>query len=94
MRPELLKGVKGKVTVSLSPQLIQRIDRWCEERKVDSRSAAIEHFLQKSILDEDERRLQNATEAYYLSLTDQEKKEDRSWARQSSRQAVLRTEKE
>lgn len=94
MRPEWIKGVKEKVTVTLSPQVIRRIDRWCDEMKVNSRSAAIEHFLQKSMLSDEERRLEAATEAYYRSLSDQETQEDRKWAKQSSRLAVPRYERE
>ncbi len=90
MRLEWIKGVKEKVTVTLSPQVIRKIDRWCEEMKVNSRSAAVEHFLQISISSDEERRLEAATEAYYRSLSDKEKKEDRDWARPSSRQAVHR----
>ena len=88
------KTTKEKVTVTLNPRLIRAIDRWCRKAHLRSRSAAIEHLVERSIDEDEKSGLESATEAYYLSLSSEERREDRSWTKLSSNQALRRSEKD
>lgn len=88
------KITKEKVTVTLSPKVLRAVDHWCKEMRIKSRSAALEHLVEKSIQEEERRHLEAATEAYYRSLSSDEREEDKSWAKSSSDQAIRRLVKE
>jgi metal-responsive CopG/Arc/MetJ family transcriptional regulator len=93
MKAPSSKELKEKITISIHPQLLEALDHCGKEKNLRSRSAIVEHFLLKSIANENKQRLEAETEAYYQSLTEKEKKEDRSWAKTYSHQAVDRFER-
>ena len=90
MKKDTPKTNKEKITVTLSPRIIQKLDQWCEGMRMKSRSAAIEKVMEAWIELDERQRLEKETEAYYLSMSDQEKKEDKAWAKLSSLQAIYR----
>lgn len=86
--------LKEKITITLSPHLLKAVDRWCRAVKLKSRSAAIERLVEQSVEEQERRRLEAETEAYYLSLSEKEKEEDKKWTRHSSQQAAQRFERD
>lgn len=87
------KFTKEKITVTLNPRLIKEVDRWSKVTKIKSRSAAIEKLIEEWMAEREKRRLEEETEAYYLSLSKHEKAEDKNWSALSSDQAIRRFEK-
>jgi metal-responsive CopG/Arc/MetJ family transcriptional regulator len=93
MLHETEKKVKEKVTITLKPHLIKEVDRWSKKEKIGSRSAAIERLIEQWIAAGMKSRLDAETEAYYLSLSENEKKEDKEWVSFSSNQALHQFQK-
>ena len=65
---------KVKLSVTLSRDLVERIDR--EAGGAGARSRVIEQWLRQAARMHAERDLERATIAYYESLTDEERAED------------------
>jgi len=72
-------SVKVKVTASLDAELVKAIDGFVEEFKTRSRSQLIEDILRKWHKEQKRRELESQIEEYYLSLSDEERGEDRQW---------------
>ena len=71
---------KVKVTASLDAQLVKNLDEFLKESKSRSRSQLIEDVLSKWQIEQKRRQLESQVEEYYLSLSDEERKEDRQWS--------------
>lgn len=71
---------KVKVTASLDAQLVKNLDEFLKESKSRSRSQLIEDVLSKWQIEQKRRQLESQVEKYYLSLSDEEQKEDRQWS--------------
>ena len=71
---------KVKVTASLDAQLVKHLDEFLKESKSRSRSQLIEDVLSKWQIEQKKRQLESQIEKYYLSLSDEERKEDRQWS--------------
>ena len=71
---------KVKVTASLDAQLVKNLDEFLKESKSRSRSQLIEDVLSKWQIEQKRRQLESQVEEYYLSLSDEEQKEDRQWS--------------
>ena len=71
---------KVKVTASLDAQLVKNLDEFLKESKSRSRSQLIEDVLSKWQIEQKRRQLESQVEKYYLSLSDEERKEDRQWS--------------
>ena len=71
---------KIKVSVTLADDLLARIDRKAH-RQGSTRSALIEQWLRLSVRHEAKRELEEATRAYYDSLTPSESAEEASLSR-------------
>lgn len=84
------KWIKEKVTLTLNPRLLKEVDRWSKQIKMKSRSAAIAKLIEQWILEKNKKCLEAQTEAYYLSLSEAEKKEDKDWTEFSSHQTLRR----
>ncbi len=82
-----VSSVKVKVTASLDAQLVNAIDEFLEESKARSRSQLIEDVLRKWHKEQKKRELEGQIEQYYLSLSDEERKEDRQWSEIAARSA-------
>lgn len=73
-------SVKVKVTASLDAELVKSIDEFLKEFKTRSRSQFIEDILRKWHKEQKKRKLESQIEEYYLSLSNEEREEDRQWS--------------
>ena len=71
---------KAKLTVTISGDVVNKIDEIAKE-KGTPRSQVMEDMLRDSLLKSKKRTIEKDIEAYYLSLTEKEKKEDREWTK-------------
>ena len=78
---------KVKVTASLDAQLVKNLDEFLKESKSRSRSQLIEDVLSKWQIEQKRRQLESQVEEYYLSLSDEEQKEDRQWSQIAAKSA-------
>ena len=79
---------KLKLSVTLPPDLVARIDCAAEGMPGGSRSAVIERWLRAACRVEAGRALARATVDYYQSLTAEERAEDEEWSRFSAAHAT------
>ncbi len=77
---------KAKLTVTISGDIVNEIDEIAKEKGAP-RSQVMEEALRYWLLQTRKRAIEKDVTAYYLSLTEEEKKEDRTWARTSSESA-------
>ena len=71
---------KAKLTVTISGDVVNEIDEIAKE-KGTPRSQVMEEMLRDSLLKSKKRAIEKDIEAYYLSLSEKEKKEDRQWTK-------------
>ncbi len=71
---------KTKLTVTISGDVVNEIDEIAKE-KGTPRSQIMEEMLRDSLLKSKKRAIEKDIEAYYLSLSEKEKKEDREWTK-------------
>jgi len=74
-------SVRVKITTSLDPELVKEIDAHVKGSKARSRSQLIENILRDWHGEQKVREVENQIEQYYLSLSNDEKDEDRQWAK-------------
>jgi metal-responsive CopG/Arc/MetJ family transcriptional regulator len=79
MASRTFSSVKVKVTASLDPDLVKAIDGYLKESKVRSRSQLIEDVIRSWYMEQKKKKLECEIEQYYLSLSDEERKEDQEW---------------
>jgi Arc/MetJ-type ribon-helix-helix transcriptional regulator len=79
---------KAKVTVSLDADLLAAVDERVKQGEARSRSAVVEDILRQWRQEELQKQLERDIEAYYLSMTEEEKEEDRRWAEFAARAAA------
>ncbi|GAB4416912.1 MAG: hypothetical protein OHK0032_12930 [Thermodesulfovibrionales bacterium] len=77
---------KEKITITISGDVVGEIDKIAEERKAP-RSKVMEEILKDWLLNFRKRAIEREIEKYYLSLTDNEKKEDKRWTAVASESA-------
>ena len=70
---------KSKITVTLSAGLVRELDTITGTSKGNTRSGLVEEAVQTWLQAHAQKALEQQTEAYYLSLTDTELKEDQEW---------------
>ena len=70
---------KTKLTVTISNHLAGEIDNLAKERKAP-RSRIIEDILRETLQEYKKRNIESEIEEYYLSMTEEEKKENREWS--------------
>ena len=71
---------KTKMTVTISSDVAIEIDKIAKKKK-SPRSQEMEEMLRDGLLKSKKRAIEKDIQAYYLSLTEKEKKEDREWAK-------------
>lgn len=71
---------KVKVTASLDAELVKAIDEFLKESKDRSRSQLIEDILRKWQKEQKRQELESQIEEYYLSLSNEEREEERHWS--------------
>ena len=84
---------KVKVTTSLDAELVKTIDDFLKESKARSRSQLIEDILRNWHKEQKKRELEDQIEEYYLSLSDEEREDDRQWSEVAAQSAELLWEK-
>jgi metal-responsive CopG/Arc/MetJ family transcriptional regulator len=77
---------KAKLTVTISNDIVNEIDE-IAKGKGAPRSQVMEEALRYWLLQSRKRAIENDVEAYYLSLTEKEKGEDRAWTRTAAASA-------
>ncbi len=80
-------ATKVKVTASLDKELVHTIDDFLKTSKIRSRSQFIENILRKWHNEQKKQDLEKQIEAYYLSQSDKERKEDRRWTEIAAKSA-------
>ena len=73
------ESIKIKVTASLDAELIKAVDGFAKGAKTRSRSQVIEDILRKWHEEQKRQGLERQIEDYYLSMSTEEKEEDRQW---------------
>ncbi len=71
---------KTKMTITISGDVASEIDKIARKKK-SPRSQVMEEMLRDGLLKSKKRAIEKEIEAYYLSLTEKEKKEDKDWAK-------------
>ena len=79
MASKALSSVKVKVTASLDAVLVKAIDEFLKESKARSRSQLIEEALYNWHKEQKKQELERQIEEYYLSLSNEDREEDRKW---------------
>jgi metal-responsive CopG/Arc/MetJ family transcriptional regulator len=80
-------ATKVKVTASLDKELVHNINNFLKTSKIRSRSQFIENILRKWHNEQKKQDLEKQIEAYYLSQSDKERKEDRQWTEIAAKSA-------
>jgi metal-responsive CopG/Arc/MetJ family transcriptional regulator len=81
------RSSKAKVTVTLSHDLVRKLDELLEAPEAVSRSQLVEEALRRWLYDQAKEELERQTEEYYHSLSEAERKEDRQWSKVSAHSA-------
>ncbi len=74
-------SARVKITTSLDPKLVKEIDEHVKGSKARSRSQLVENILRDWNREQKVREVENQIEQYYLSLSNDEKDEDRQWSK-------------
>ena len=77
---------KAKLTVTISGDVVNEIDEIAKE-KGTPRSQVMEEMLRDWLIKSRKREIEKDIEAYYLSLSEKEKKEDREWTKIAAKSA-------
>lgn len=80
-------SARVKITTSLDPELVKEIDEHVKRSKARSRSQLVENILRDWHREQKVREVENQIEQYYLSLSNDEKNEDRQWAKTAAASA-------
>lgn len=71
---------KTKLTITISDDVASEIDEIAKEKGYP-RSQVMEEIMRDWLLKSKKRAIEKDIEAYYLSLTEKEKKEDKEWTK-------------
>jgi metal-responsive CopG/Arc/MetJ family transcriptional regulator len=78
---------KAKITLTLSKDLVQQIDELVKSPRARSRSQLVEDAIRRWLHEHAREELERQTEAYYLSLSEAEREEDREWTETAAQAA-------
>lgn len=78
---------KAKITVTVSPELVRQLDAFLDFPETGSRSQLVEKAIRQWLEMEAQRELERQTEEYYRTLSEDERREDREWAKVAARSA-------
>ena len=71
---------KAKITVTLSPDIVQQLDARLNASETRSRSQLVEEALRRWLEERLQKDIDRQTEEYYCSLSSAELKEDQEWS--------------
>lgn len=80
MGKQMSSSVKMRITANLNSELVKSIDRFLKVKN-QSRSQFIEDVLRKWYNEQKKRELETQIEEYYLSLSHEEREENKQWAK-------------
>jgi len=72
---------KVKVTATIDPDVISAIDTYLRKTKNRSRSKLIEDILRSWYKEQKRSEIEKKMEEYYLSISEDEKKEGKEWTK-------------
>lgn len=78
---------KSKITITLSSDIVRRLDALLGARKHRSRSRLVEEALHRWLQEYAQHEIERQVEDYYHSLSKAERKEDEAWAKISAHSA-------
>jgi metal-responsive CopG/Arc/MetJ family transcriptional regulator len=78
--PTSAHAPKTKITVTLSPDVVRRLDALLGSPEAPSRSQLVEEALRRWLEERAQRDLETQIEEYYRALSPAEQKEDREWS--------------
>jgi metal-responsive CopG/Arc/MetJ family transcriptional regulator len=78
---------KTKLSITLAPDIIEAVDRAIARQVANSRSAVIETWLRRASRIDAEARLREETIAYYESLSETERAQERAISRATAKAA-------
>jgi metal-responsive CopG/Arc/MetJ family transcriptional regulator len=81
------RSPKTKVTVTLSRDLVRKLDELLEAPEASSRSQLVEEALRRWLYGQAKEELERQTEEYYYSLSEAERKEERQWSKVAAHSA-------
>jgi metal-responsive CopG/Arc/MetJ family transcriptional regulator len=81
---------RARVTVTLSPDVLSKVDRAARSRPGGSRSSVIEAWLRRAAEGEAQGALDQAIARYYDGVTAEEHAESKAWARFGTRSFMVR----
>jgi metal-responsive CopG/Arc/MetJ family transcriptional regulator len=81
------RSPKTKITVTLSRDLVRKLDELLDAPEASSRSQLVEEALRRWLDDQLKEELERQTEEYYHSLLQAERKEDHQWSKIAGRSA-------
>ena len=88
---DMILGMRrARVTVTLSPEVLSKVDRVARSKPGSSRSSVIEAWLRKAAQSEAHSALDQAIASYYDGLSAEEHAESKAWARFSTRSFMVR----
>ena len=87
--PYMSTSRKAKLTVTISGDVVNEIDKIVKEKRTP-RSQVMEEMLRDALRKSKKRAIESDIEAYYLSLTEKEKKADREWVKIAAESAKRR----
>lgn len=83
-----IRARRERVSVTLSPGLLQRVAQVQRATRTRSRSGIFEEALNLWLREHALKRLESDVEAYYDALTPSERNEDREWSDLAARSAA------
>ena len=81
------RSAKSKVTITLSADLVRKLDALTHSTKESSRSQIIEEAIRKWLNNQNQKEIERQTEEYYRSLSKAELKENKEWTKIATRSA-------
>lgn len=84
---ERIRRKRVRVTATLDQDIVEALDRATKRGGLASRSQALEAALARWLREQQRSEIEREVEAYYRSLTEEERREDREWARYASHAA-------
>jgi len=78
---------KVKITTTINHGIVHAIDSYLKETKNRSRSKLIEDILRSWYMEQKRSEIEKEIEEYYLSLSEDEKKEDKEWTKIAAQSA-------
>ena len=88
--PNANRGIKRRRTFTLSPESLAYLDEQARQRKLGSQSAFLDELLREKTMELRRAALEANVTAYYDSLSEEERQEQRAWGELAEQSLALR----